>query len=141
MRAVTGSLGSGNPKESKDVQQILPALLRLLERENVPMTRTLVEHQLVKEGGGWKIAQLDRAALDAMTLASEVDVQRQRLNDAAVQAFNRQVVTAVETFLVDNEFNQAFDLTGRDTTAGAVAGACAFGVGVSRAPSARRLGL
>lgn len=68
MRAVTGSLGSDNPKESKDVQQILPALLRLLERENVPMTRTLVEHQLVKEGGGWKIAQLDRAALDAAKL-------------------------------------------------------------------------
>ena len=60
--------------------------------------------------------------------------QAQTADDEGVQIFIRQVIISVETFLAGNAYNKAYELAGRDTTAGAAAGACAFDVKMNDIP-------
>lgn len=70
----------------------------------------------------------------AAVLTPNVAQARARANDAAVQAFTRQVVTAVEVYLTDNVYNKAFDLTGGNSGAGAQQGPCAYGPVANSSP-------
>ena len=66
----------------------------------------------------------------AAVLTPNVAQARQRANDAAVQAFTRQVVTAMEVYLTDNLYNKVTDISA-DT---ANPGSCATGSAVAEPP-------
>lgn len=116
------------------------AVLSLLQQEEVPLRRDSQDLELVRAKGEWRLVtpvflgstQEFAAAGKSRAGTPDVEAARARANDAYVQEFTRQVVSATEAFLMAHTDNEVSDLVGSDQ-AGAT-GACARGPAAATPP-------
>lgn len=116
-------------------------VLSLLQQEEVALRRDSQDLKLVRADGEWRLVapvflgstQEFAAAGKSQAGTPDVEGARARANDAKVQAFTRQVVSATEAYLGANPDNEVSDLVGSDQ-AGAT-GACASGPAAASPPA------